>query len=156
MIETHEHRLIVHISDRERDLIAQHHHGQRIGSRAEAVRQILAAGFEKLGLVASDMAPAPLDSTATGASPDPLPAPVIPNHADCGRPVLGELILPWLRTQGRREYEENEVLVGVFGEQGARAVGREAVLRKCFAAIGWRARTSRLGGVTKRTFHPPD
>lgn len=144
-------RLVIQITADEEAAIRDFQFGNRINGRSEAVRQIIAAGLNALG---GGMTAEPLDNARADDERVDAP-PRIPSPDQCGRPVLGEVILPWLRQQGRREYTQDEVLTGVFGET-ANAPGRDATVRALFKAIGWKQHTTRRGGVTTRTFTAPD
>jgi hypothetical protein len=118
---------------------------QRISGRGEAVRQLIAAGLVAVG------AAAPVEVETAD-----LPAPKIPQPHECGQPFLGELILPWLRAQGKRVHTMGDVLQGVFNEtEASHAIGRDKAVGFVFKAIGWRAVTNRKGGVTTRSFVAP-
>jgi hypothetical protein len=139
-------RLVTMVSARELQAIEDFQFGQRIGSRGEATRQILAAGLEKLGLT-----PEPKADTRNSGPP------ALPDFEAVGRPHLGQMILPWMQRQGKREYEMGEVLEGVFNETLTQhATGRDQVIARVFKAIGWRAVTTRKGGVSRRTFVAPE
>lgn len=122
----------------------------RIFGRSEAARRILEAGIKALGLDSPQA-----EQLDARAQDDERPAPTIPSPDDCGKPPLGEMVLPWLRAQGRREYELGDVLEGVFGKDGATVANRDKVVRNVFKAIGWTSSTKRRGGVTTRTFSAP-
>ncbi|HEX8420915.1 MAG TPA: hypothetical protein VF638_12990 [Sphingomonas sp.] len=143
-------RLVVQISASELERIKDHQHGQRMNGRSEAVRDILAAGFASLGLVTDD-APETVELS------DDRDAPTIPEPGECGKPVMGEVILPWLRSQGRRVYTMGDVLEGVFKEQPHNhALGRDRVVINCFKAIGWGNVADRSAGKGARKFIAPD
>lgn len=144
-------RFVVMMSKTDVERVEAYGHAQRLFGRSEALRQIVAAGMKALGLDDAEQSQA----QASVAALDDDQAPTIPAPEDCGRPVLGELVLPWLREQGRRSYTLDEVVQGVFGDTAAQP-GRPQVVTNVFKAIGWKGTTSRRAGMTTRTFTAPE
>lgn len=126
--------------------ITQFRFSNQIGSMAETLRRLCLAGLDQLG-----------DGSQAHADVEPVnfEPPTIPQPEECGRPVLGELILPYLRSEGRRSYAVDEVARAVFGDT-AHLPGRDAAVRNVFKAIGWQSVTVRDGKTAIITYRAPD
>lgn len=138
-------RQILMLTAYEDTLINNFWHAEHFPSRSEALRHLIMQGLGSVGV---------LDDAEREPAED-LPAPHIPEPAECGRPVLGEILLPYLRKEGRRSYAVNDVAQAVFGDT-AQQPGRIAVVRNLFKAIGWKPVTVRDGTTATSTFHAPD
>jgi hypothetical protein len=156
-------RLVTHGTASLLQRIDDYRFANRIGGRAEAMRQLI-----ELGLSTGDDSDQERQETADGAYGDgpnmrgrardaaPAAAPTIPSPDECGRPVMGELILPWLRSTGKDRYELGEVLAGVFKESTlSHAPGRDKAVENLFKAIGWKRSASKQAGVQSVVFLAP-
>jgi hypothetical protein len=144
-------RLVTHVTASEMQRIDDYRFDNRIGGRAEAVRQLIALGLKAgVPVVDGDAAIEPLARVPSVAPPK------IPTPDECGKPFLGEIVLPWLRSTGKDRVELGEVLQGAFGENLISfATGRDKAITTVFKAIGWKSSTSKEGGVSQRVFLAP-
>lgn len=146
MDEPKDQRLILHLTGSQMENVRAFQHREWIGSTSEAMRQLLEKGLVAAGVVeAEDLA----------AKPD-LPAPTIPAITHEYRLWLADMVFPYLRQQGRREYDLVAVLDGSFPEQaGHHPLGRDKAVIMLFKLMGWDVKTERKGGVTKRMIRAP-
>jgi hypothetical protein len=147
-------RLVTHGTASLLQRIDDYRFANRIGGRAEAMRQLIELGLTcgaGVNINAVLQAPVPLYEGGTSDTP-----PTIPSPEECGRPVMGELILPWLRSTGKDRYELGEVLAGVFKESTlSHAPGRDKAVENLFKAIGWKRSASKQAGVQSVVFLAP-
>lgn len=145
--EAKDRRVILHVTGSQLDAVRAFQHREWIGSTSEAMRQLLEKGLVSAGIV---------DEEELAAKPD-LPAPTIPAITPEFRSWLADMVFPYLREQGRREYDLSDVLDGAFPtEAGAHPLGRDKAVIKLFQMMGWGVKTERKGGVTKRMIRAPE
>lgn len=137
-------RLVLLVSASELDAVEAYWHDQRMSSRSEAARQLIQAGLVAVG--AKEAAEPAAD----------LPAPTLPAITGDMRAFLADMVFPWMRQQGRREYGVDEVLDGAFpADKGNQPIGRDKAIIKLFQIIGWKLTTTRKGGITRRLLVAP-
>lgn len=141
-------RVVAQLSPTDVRKIENHQFANRLFGRSEALRQILAAGFQALGIADQvDVAQALVRDTSP---------PRIPTPEDLGNVSGSHAVLPWLRKQGKREYELQEVLVGVYGPEGAHQNNRDKSTANVFKAMGWKPHNTRKGGVVVKSWTAPE
>lgn len=147
MDEPKDQRLILHLTASQMENVRGYQHREWIGSTSEAMRQLL-----ELGLIAAGV----VDAQAVKPEVQ-LPAPAIPAITPEFRSWLADMVFPFLRQQGKREYDLVEVLDGAFDpkDKGQHPVGRDKAVIKLFQLMGWSVKTERKGGVTKRMVRAP-
>jgi hypothetical protein len=147
-------RLVTHGTASLLQRIDDYRFANRIGGRAEAMRQLIEKGLEGGPVAIGCQSAAEIQASMNTLSGNEIPT--IPSPDECGRPVMGELILPWLRATGKDRYELGEVLAGVFKESTiAHAAGRDKAVENLFKAIGWKRSASKQAGVQSVVFLAP-